>query len=101
MDIETSEAIESVRSEIARVEGSLRGDIGRVETSLRADIEKLGHTVREEMGVMRDELRGEMYQMRDELKRHTDIRIEDVRDDIRILAEGFASLSGRIDRLAR
>ena len=32
-----------------------------------------------------DLLHGEMGAMRDELKRHTDMRIEDVRDDIRIL----------------
>lgn len=42
-----------------------------------------------------------MVAMHDELKRHTDTRIEDVRDDIRILAEGFAALIERIDRLAR
>lgn len=59
------------------------------------------HTLRREMDVMRAGLRDEMSAMRDDLKRHTDMRIEDVRGDIRILAEGFASRSERIDRLAR
>jgi hypothetical protein len=78
MEIETAEAI-----------ASLRVDIGRVETSLHAEIGKL----RAEMAT-----RVEMAAMREELKRHTDIRFESLRDDIRIVAEGFAALSAKLDR---
>jgi hypothetical protein len=80
MDIETSEAIESVRGDIRRVEATLGSEIGK--------------------------LRSEMSAMRDELRHHMDIRFESVRDDIRILAEGYASLaagqaaiSAKLDRL--
>jgi chromosome segregation ATPase len=71
MDIETSDAI-----------ASLQGEITRVETTLDAKIGKLGA-----------DLRGEMAAMRNELIRHTDMRFESLRDDIRMVAEGFATLS--------
>jgi hypothetical protein len=74
---------------VAAIE-SLRVDIGRVETSLQAEIGKL----RAEMAT-----RAEMASMREELKRHTDVRFESLRDDIRIVAEGFAAMSAKIDSL--
>jgi hypothetical protein len=57
--------------------------------------------MRSEMGGIRSEMR----EMREELKRHTDVKFESVRDDIRMLAEGLGLLSqtvesmrGRFDR---
>ena len=80
MDIETAGVVEAIRVDITHLKASvLRVEtaLGRVETSLRSD----------------------MASTREELKRHTDIRFESLHDDIRILAEGFASLSARIDSL--
>jgi len=87
MDIETAGAIEAIRTDIAH----LKTSASRVETSV----------VRLETSLVRVEtsLRADMAAMRDELRRHTDIRFESLRDDIRILAEGVASLSARIDTL--
>lgn len=85
MDIEVVEAIESLRTDIGRVETSLRSEI-------RAEIGKL----RAEM-VTRGELRGEIGSLREELKRHSEVLFESLRDDIRIVAEGFASISAKID----
>jgi hypothetical protein len=79
MDIEVVEAIESLREDIKRVETSLRSEVGKV----RADMAT----------------RAEMASLRRELIRHADIRYESLHDDIRILAEGFAVLSAKIDRI--
>ena len=75
MDVETSNAIESLRGDIQRVEHSLV----RVETTLRE----------------------QMFQKFDELKRHADIRFDGLQDDIRLLAEGFAALSAKLDAFNR
>jgi len=87
MDIEVVEAIESLRDEIRRVETSLRAEIGNEVGTLRAEM-------RTEMASKND-----LKSLREELIRHTDIQIESVRDDIRILAEGFAWLGAKIDRI--
>lgn len=88
MDIETFEAIGSLRGDIQRVETSLLDEIGKLRAETVTRVEFKG-----EIGT----LRGEMSAMREELKRHTDMRFESLRDDIRIVAEGFASLSAKID----
>jgi hypothetical protein len=75
MDVETAEAVDTLRADIRRVER----EVVRVETSLTAT----------------------MRELNEEAKRHTDVRIEDVRGDIRILAEGFASLSATVESLRR
>jgi hypothetical protein len=82
MDIETAEAVETLRSDIHRVEH----EVVRVETSLTARIEHV------EMS-----LSAKMHELNEDAKRHSDVQFESVRDDIRILAEGFAALSTRID----
>jgi hypothetical protein len=91
MDAETSEAIETLRVDLREVESSLRSDICRVESSLRLEL----GDVRGEIAKMR----GEMVEMRGELKRHTEILFESVRDDIRLVAEGLAALSMKVDLL--
>jgi hypothetical protein len=75
MDVETAEAVDTLRADIRRVER----EVVRVKTSLTATIRELN----------------------EEAKRHTDVRIDDVRDDIRMLAEGFASLSATVESLRR
>jgi hypothetical protein len=96
MDIEVVEAIESLRADIGRVETSLRSEIGklRAEMVTKGDLKGELNGLRAEMAT-----RTEMASMREELMRHTDIRFESLRDDIGIVAEGFASLSAKIDSL--
>jgi hypothetical protein len=44
---------------------------------------------------------GEMSSLRVDLMRHTDILFEGLRDDIRVIAEGFASLDSKVDAIKR
>jgi hypothetical protein len=84
MDLEVVEAIESLREDIRRVETSLRAECGNGIGQLRADMVT----------------KGELKSMREELIRRMDIRYESLHGDIRILAEGFAVLRTKIDRIA-
>jgi phage host-nuclease inhibitor protein Gam len=86
MDVETAEAVDTLRADIRRAER----EVVRVETSLTAKIDQVESS-----------LTATMRELNEEAKRHTDVRIEDVRDDIRILAEGFASLSATVESLRR
>jgi hypothetical protein len=78
MDVETSEAIEQLGQRIDALEGSLRGEIG---------------SVRSEIGSLRSEVRAGLAENR----RHAEVLFESLRDDIRMLAEGFATLTARLD----
>jgi phage host-nuclease inhibitor protein Gam len=71
MDIETAEAVETLRADIHRVER----EVVRVETSLTAKM--------------------------DEHKVHTHVLLESMHDDIRLLAENLASLSVEVRSLRR
>jgi hypothetical protein len=73
MDTDTSEAIETLRGDIRRVDSSLRSEIGQ--------------------------LREDMFGVRNELKRHTEVLFESLRDDIRIIAEGVVSLDAKVQSL--
>ena len=73
MDTDTSEAIETLRGDIRRVDSSLRSEIGQ--------------------------LREDMCSMRNELKRHAGMLFESLRDDIRIIAEGVVSLDAKVQSL--
>jgi hypothetical protein len=46
-------------------------------------------------------LRAEFREGLAENRRHTDVQFESVRDDIRMLAEGFAAMSVKLDSLQR
>jgi hypothetical protein len=48
-----------------------------------------------------ESLRHDMREMRDELTRKMMVLTERVRDDIRIVAEGLAAVSAKIDALRR
>jgi hypothetical protein len=92
MDVETSGAIEQLGRRIDALEGSLRGEFG----SLRGEFGSL----RGEFGSLRDEfgsLRGEFRAGLAENRRHAEVLFESLRDDIRMLAEGFATLTARLD----
>ena len=76
MDPETSSAIESLRQDLGQ-------RIAAVEDALRGEI------------------RGDMQEMREELMRHAMVLTDSVRDDIRIVAEGLATVSAKLDALKR
>ena len=75
MDTETSEVIERINGRIDALEVSLRAEFRNGLASLTEGLA--------------------------ENRRHTEIQIESVRDDIRILAEGFAVISTKLDSLSR
>jgi len=62
-----------------------------VETS--GAIEQLGRRLDALEGSLRSEFRAGLSENR----RHAEVLFESLRDDIRILAEGFASLSAKLD----
>jgi hypothetical protein len=108
MDVETAEAVDTLRTdirrveatltgEITRVEATLTGEIMRVETTLSSEIVRVETTLSSEIVRVETSLTAKMLELNEDAKRHTDVRIEDVRDDIRILAEGFATLSAQIN----
>ena len=75
MDVETAEAIDTLRTDIRRVEKTLTAKIEHVEMSLTAKM--------------------------DEQKRHADVHFESVHGDIRMLAEHLVSLTVKVDSLLR
>jgi uncharacterized protein YoxC len=115
MDIETSDAIDSLRADILRVdlsvrsvESTLRVEIQRVETSLGQRIDGLGDSV-DGLGERVDSL-GErvdglgervdgLGEKVDGVRTHADVLFESLRDDIRMVAEGIVSLSAKVDTL--
>jgi hypothetical protein len=88
MDTESSEAIDALRTDLRVVESSLRTEIRHAESSLSADIRHVESLLRTDI---RDGLA--------ENRRHFEVISESLRDDIRILAEGFASLNVKVDSL--
>ena len=108
MDVETAEAVDTLRAdigqvgrEVVRVETSLTARVEHVETSLTAKIEHVETSLTAKIEQVESSLTAKMRELNEDAKRHTDVRIEDVRDDIRLLAEGFASLSATVESLRR
>jgi hypothetical protein len=97
MDIEAAEAIDTLRTDIRRSDKSLTAEIGRVEASLTAKIEGVETSLAAKVERVETSLTAKMHELNEDAKRHADVQFESVRDDIRILAEGFATLSARID----
>ena len=76
MDVETSEAIEKLGIRIAALEQSLRAEMrGLFAESRRETDERFG-----------------------EARRHTQVLYESLRDDIRMVAEGVATIAAKLDR---
>jgi hypothetical protein len=93
MDLETAEALDTLRSDIRGVEGSLTDKIARIETSLTAEVGRVETSLTARINHVETSLTATMRELNEDAKRHTDVRLERMRDDIRLLAEGFASLS--------
>jgi hypothetical protein len=103
MDIETSEVIDRIGARIDALEASLRAEIRGESLSLR---DELRIEIRGESSGLRDELRTQSSSLRAEFReglaenrRHTEVLYESLRDDIRILADGFAAMSTKLDSL--
>ena len=98
MDVETSEAIERLGERIDALEVSLRTEIreglGETRAELRTEF-------RGGLAATSTELRSEFREGLAENRRHTEVLFESLRDDIRILAEGVAVLSTKLESFRR
>ena len=123
MDIETAEAVDTLRTdirqvetsltgeihrvetsvtgEILRVETSLTGEIHRVETSLTAKIETVRMSLNDKVEHAETSLTAKMLELHNEAKGHANIGLESVRDDIRAVAEAVVALGSKVDALRR
>lgn len=90
MDIETSEVIDRIGARIDALEASVRDEFSSLRADFRADL-------RAESSALRAEFRDGLAQNR----RHTEVLFESLRDDIRMLADGFAAVSTKLDSLQR
>ena len=99
MDTETAEAVETIGNEIRGVEATLGAEIRRVESSIRAEIQHVEVSLRVEMHEIRDELpfREEFREGLTGTRRHAAVLTESLRDDIRIVADGLAAISAKLD----
>jgi hypothetical protein len=108
MDIETAEALETLRVDIHRIEtsltsemragdGSLRTEIGRVETSLTSEIHRVETSLTSEIRRVETSLTSRIDDRYDDSKRHTDVLFESLRDDIRMVAEAVVALGAKVD----
>ena len=93
MDIETSEAIETLRADIRRVEANLGQRIDR----LALHVEAGDSALRGEIG----QILIDMADMREELVRHSQTLYKSLRDDIRMIAEGLVSLDRKVESFRR
>ena len=108
MDEDTSLAIDGLRGDIRDVETSLRSEIRDVQTSLRSEIREVETSLRSEIREVEGSLRAEIGRVEvalgdriDDARRHTDVLIESVRDDIRMVAAGVVSIQQQVTDLSR
>ena len=97
MDVETAEAVDTLRTDIRRVER----EVVRVETSLTAKIEHVETSLTAKIEHVETSLTAKMHELNEDAKRHKDVRLESMHDDIRLLAENLASLSVQVIALRR
>jgi hypothetical protein len=93
MDLEISEAIGGVRTEVA----GLRSDMAALRTAMQGDLRNAVARVRHRDERITDRL-GSREAM-SEARRHSEVLIDSVRDDLRIAAEGLVALGTKIDAL--
>jgi phage-related minor tail protein len=101
VDLETAEAVDTLRTDIRRVERSLTGEISRVETSLKGEISRVETSLNGKIEHVETSLTAKMHELNEDAKRHADVRFESMHDDIRLLAENLASLSVQVSSIRR
>jgi hypothetical protein len=79
----------------------LHTDMSTMRDELHTDMSTMRDELHTDMSTMRDELRIEIRDSLSESKRHARVLNEDVRDDIRMLAENFAAMSVKLNSLRR
>ena len=94
MDVETASAIEQIHQRIDALEETLRTEIRLSADSVRSDVRI---EFREGLDRLREEIREEIQ----EARRHAVVLNEETRGDIRLVAEGVAHLSVKLDSLKR
>ena len=97
MDIETAEAVETLRSDIHRVDRPLTARLDRMESSLTARLAGMETSLTARIDHMETSLRAQAVDTR----RHMDVVGESLRDDIRMIADGVVALAVKIDSLPR
>ena len=101
MDIETANALDTLTADIRRVETSLTGRIQQVETSLTGKINGVETSLSARIEGLETSLTAKMYELNDDTKRHVNVQVESVRDDIRMVAEAVVALGSKVDSLRR
>jgi hypothetical protein len=108
MDTETAAAVDTLRTDIHRVESkvehvetSLTAKIVRVETSLTAEIARVETGLTAEIHRVETSLTAKMFELNEETKRHADVQFDSLRDDIRMVAEAVVALGTKVDSLRR
>jgi hypothetical protein len=113
VDVETSEAIERINDSLVELRTELHDGFASVRTELRNELKdglasvrtelrtelKDGLTsVRTEIADLRAELRAEIREGVAEAKLHGRVLYGSMQDNNRLLAEGFATLSAKIEK---
>jgi hypothetical protein len=81
---------------------SVRTEMGELRDSVRAEMGELRDSVRAEMGELRESVQGEMGELRQgiaDARTVAEAVNEDLRKEIRLVADGVALANERIDRL--
>jgi archaellum component FlaC len=97
---ETSQQIQGVREETAQQIQGLREETSRQFQGLREETARQFQGTREETARQIQELREETSHRFDQMEetiRHTDVKLEGLRDDIRQVAEGVAMVDQKLD----
>ena len=97
VDFETSNAIDTLRYDIREGFTAVAQRFTAVDQRFTAVEDALRGEIRD----LREQMRGEMREMREELMHHAVVLTDSVRDDIRIVADGLATVSAKLDALRR
>ena len=99
--METTDALETLRADIQRVETTLTAEVQRVETTLTGEVQRVETTLSADIRRVETTLDARMRELNDDTRRHADVIFESLRDDIRMVAEGVVALSAKVDALTR
>jgi nitrate reductase assembly molybdenum cofactor insertion protein NarJ len=110
MDVETTAAIEQLGDRIDGLEGSMRVQFAEVReqfagvraefVSVRAEMAQMRNELCAEFGEGLAELRDGLAELREGLaenRTQSQLLFESLRDDVRLVAEGVATISAKLD----